>query len=502
MIPLPGRRSGKGRIGIRFLLIALLLPIVVALLVLDSLNDYDTLTRTADAAYDRALLEAARLLEGSLQLDPDGRLRLDPPYVRHLVRSEAELHRHFRIATIDPSASGDAAAGPGPRGRTLAGADDAPMPPTLPGPGGVPVFFNAVYRDGPVRVVAMLRELQAEGQVRRALVVVAESAAWRQEAESDVRHQEMLRDLRTLAVEVLLVWLVVHWALRSLDRLRRGIQARRADDFTPLDVSSVPAEVVPLVEAINQHIERRRLMLDERAQFLADASHQLRTPLAIISTQAQYALREPDPAQAREGLRAIIDQLGRSRRLTEQLLSLAHASQGEDVPREVLDLAEVARAVVMQYLPLAHEKGQDLGWVDAREPARGEAAPVWGSEVELHEALSNLVHNAIRYAPHGARITVSIAVGPQDRYEVAVVDNGPGIAPSLHDRAFARFERVGVKDSGEGTGLGLSIARAYARRNAGDIELRSGEPNEAGGHGLAAVLWVPRSNAQAGDAKA
>src|SRR3546814_7456809 len=142
-------------------------------------------------------------------------------------------------------------------------------------------------------------------------------------------------------------------------------------------------------------------------------------------------------------LRAIVDQLGRTRRLTEQLLSLAHASQADPTPRQLLDLNELARSVVLQYLPLSHEKRQDLGWAAA---CGGDAAagspviPVVGSDVELHEALSNLVHNAIHYAPAGARITVSVA-RRGERAEVAVSDNGPGLDATARARAFARFDR-------------------------------------------------------------
>ena len=156
-------------------------------------------------------------------------------------------------------------------------------------------------------------------------------------------------------------------------------------------------------------------------------------------------------------------QLGRTRRLTEQLLSLAHANQAESLPRQLLDMNDVSREVVLKYLPLAHEKQQDLGWSCAEaEDGVDTSLPVSGSEAELHEALSNLVHNAIHYAPAGARITVS--VGRADgRVEVAVSDNGPGLDPELRARAFARFERVGTdrpEAASSGSGLGLAIARA------------------------------------------
>lgn len=288
----------------------------------------------------------------------------------------------------------------------------------------------------------------------------------------------------------------MNWALRPLVRLRNDIRTRRPDDLTPLDATRVPSEVAPLVEAVNHHIARHRRVLDEQSQFLADASHQLRTPLAIMLTQAQYALRERDPVRAQEGLRAIVDQLGRTRCLTEQLLSLAHASQADAPPRQELDLNDVARDVVLQYLPLAHEKQQDLGWVDARgDEAEGASdtavVPVWGSEVELHEALSNLVHNAINYARRGAHHGIGRAL-PRPR-------RGAGRRRwPRHRAAIARPGVCPVRPHGGrppcvvvGSGLGLSIARAYARRNDGDIELRDGEPNAQGGIGLCAVFWIP-----------
>src|SRR5690606_27333780 len=386
-------------LGIRTLLITLLLPGVILLLVIDSWNDYRTLAAITNEAYDSALLEPARVLESSIEFTPEGELVVSTPvYAQVILESKAGLRKYFRIEEVVPplpeGAAGVPAAGP-----TLAGMPEMPRPPVWPSARGEPVFFNSVYRHDPVRVVAVLRDLYYRGQHRQGLVLVAESIGRRLQAESNARRQELVRDARMLALVAVLVGWGVAWALRPLARLRNDIRARRPDDLTPLAASRVPAEVIPLVEAVNYHVARHRRVLDEQSQFLADASHQLRTPLAIMLTQAQYALREPDPKRAQEGLRAIVDQLGRTRRLTEQLLSLAHASQAEPTARQLLDLNEVARSVVLQYLPLSHEKRQDLGWAaaPAEDGARGAAVPVLGSEVELHEALSNLVHNAIHY---------------------------------------------------------------------------------------------------------
>ncbi|WP_454688872.1 sensor histidine kinase [Achromobacter aloeverae] len=513
MAPRPSARAARlrllrGRLGIRTLLFMLLLPGVVALLVIDSWNDYQTLSEITNDAYDSALLEPARVLESSIEFTADGALQVATPlYAQVMLESRAGLRKYYRIEEIDPPAP-DGQPAPASAGRALLGMPDLPRPGTWPNGNGTPVFYDGVYRGDPVRLVAIMRDLYYHGIHRQVLVLIGESTSKRIEAEHAAQRQEFLRDARMLALVVLMVWWGVAWALRPLNRLRSDIRARPPDDQTPLDASGVPSEVAPLVEAVNHHIERHRRMLQEQTQFLDDASHQLRTPLAIMLTQAQYALRERDPERMREGLRGIIAQLGRSRRLTEQLLQLAHAhaSQGEATPRKVLDINELARDVVLQHLPLAHEKQQDLGWggvqatcgtraigADSDESCLTAAAPVAGSEVELHEALSNLVHNAINYAPPGARITVSVARGRQ-RVEVRVADNGPGLPAALRARAFERFDRAGA-DSGQrsssGSGLGLAIARAYARRNGGDILLEDGEPNALGGAGLCAILWIP-----------
>ncbi len=216
-------------------------------------------------------------------------------------------------------------------------------------------------------------------------------------------------------------------------------------------------------------------------------------------TQAGYAVRESEAGPMRETLHAIIAQLTRARRLSEQLLALAHASEARPdaaAPPPCCDLNAVARAVVLQYLPLAREKNQDLGWVDARgelaadddAPGGPPVVPVAADGAELHELLANLVHNAIKYTPAQGRITVSVRLAGQVA-EAAVCDTGPGIPPGRRAGMFERFHRApgDAAPDGRGAGLGLAIARAYARRNGGDIELADGDAAA----GLCAVLRLP-----------
>jgi two-component system sensor histidine kinase TctE len=215
-------------------------------------------------------------------------------------------------------------------------------------------------------------------------------------------------------------------------------------------------------------------------------------------------VRETDPARMRESLHAIVAQLSRTRRLSEQLLALAHATTEDEVaPAEhaVVDLNAIARGVVLQYLPLAREHDQDLGWVDAGDEDDPPVVPVKANAAELHEVLANLVHNAIKYTPRGGNITV--AVRRDASHALAeVCDNGPGIAPERRESVFERFHRDPASAAGsaqaatQGAGLGLTIARSYARRNGGDIELGHADmPERANGGGLRAILRLPLSAA-------
>lgn len=488
--------------SIRFWLLVLLIPGTVGLLLLDSWNDYHALKMVTSEVYDSALLEPAKVLETSVEFNPDGTLRIDPPfYAQVMLESRAGNRKYFRVEEISPVATSLAGARAKQlQGHVLVGMQDLPRPDVLADNEGMPVFYNAIYRDDEVRMVAIWRDLHYDGKHRQVIVQVGESIDMRLRTLQEAWRQGLFRDARMLVLAVLLVWFSVAWALRPLHELRREIKARDVDNLLPLDANQVPQEVVPMVRAVNHHIGLYRKVLGKQAQFLADASHQLRTPLAIMRTQAQYAKREPDMDRMRETLDAIVQQLGQTSRLTEQLLSLAHAS-GDDIgPHDKVGLNMLAREVVLQYLPLAREKHQDLGWVDWAEQAVDEPeGKVWvlGSDAELHEAIANLVHNAINHAGEGCTITVAAGANDQDAW-VSVCDNGIGLDPSLRESVFLRFDRGGLGRKGPqggGSGLGLAIALAYAERNRGTIVLEDGDPSPQGGVGLCAVLKLRRHTA-------
>jgi two-component system, OmpR family, sensor histidine kinase TctE len=488
-------RTDPDRFGIRARLLTLLLPAILGLLALDSWNDYRALENQVQDAYDQSMLEAAHALQSSVALSPDGSLRLNAPAgVQALFGAEPlQKYLHVSLASLQQGQTGTA----GPGELTLLGGTDLPAPPTA---SASPVWYDSFHAGHPVRVVALHSQVQdGLGRPFSLRIQVAEGTGPRERAQAATLRQELIRDARMVLVMVLLVWLGVTWSLQPLERLRKSVLESKSGDLKPLDTSGVPHEVAPLVEALNQHLASYRELLEQQSQFLADASHQLRTPLAIMLTQAGVALREKDPAQLHATLRAMVTQIARSRRLCEQLLSLAHASESAPPAGApaLVDLNAVAREVVLQHLALAHEKNQDLGWVDARgdsadaaapEGGPAPAVPVLAREPELHEALSNLVHNAIAYTPAGGRITV-MASQANGMALAEVRDDGPGIAQARRAEVFERFHSAGsVAGKGShGSGLGLSIARAYARRNGGDIELADGPT----GTGLRAILRLP-----------
>ncbi|MES2186936.1 MAG: sensor histidine kinase [Pseudomonadota bacterium] len=503
-------RRPRWRPGIRAQLLALLLPGMAALLAFDSWTDYQALSRSVETAYDQALFEPLSALDEGVGIAPDGSIALHAPFaVEAMFASVQALHKHLQVTLVPVEPDNTAPA------RLLLGVGDLPpvpgdavLAPPPSGFGSPPdarlALYNARYRSYPVRIAGLRREVvDSTGRRWRLLVQAAESTGRREDARRAWVNAEIWADVRMLAVTVLLVWLGIGWALRPLRRLRAALRRRPPHDLRPLEAGAVPHEVAPLVDAVNHHIADHRQVLEQQAIFLADASHQLRTPLAIMMAQAGYALREDDPARMRETIIAIVTQLDRSRRLSDQLLAMAHASRvaegdgdGTAGALPTADLNSIARDVVLQYLPLARDKHIDLGWTDARgedaqddEAGAALVAPVAAQAAELHEALSNLLHNAVRHTPRNGSIAVAVRL--EGGWAVAEVnDSGPGIPQDLRETVFERF---GHRSGSEGgAGLGLAIARAYARRNGGDIVFADAAPGETFPHaGLCARLAVP-----------
>ncbi|MGQ0547161.1 MAG: ATP-binding protein [Betaproteobacteria bacterium] len=301
--------------------------------------------------------------------------------------------------------------------------------------------------------------------------------------------------LRVAAPVLLLVPLLVAlvaWALaRGLAPLReisRRVNERDASRLDALPTGGVPVELAPLIEQINALLVRLGVSLDAQRRFVADAAHELRSPVAALQLQAQLAQRAPEGAQREARFADLMDGIARSGRLVEQLLRLARLEPG--VTRELVqpvDLARLAREVVGAHAARAEARGVDLG---ADAPER---ATLLGAETELRSLLTNLLDNALRYAPRDSQVTVRVAPAPAG-IELEVVDTGPGIPAAQRERVFERFQRV-PGDLTPGSGLGLPIARAIAERHRGAISLHDTRPG-ADPPGLTVRVSLPRSAAE------
>jgi two-component system, OmpR family, sensor kinase len=245
----------------------------------------------------------------------------------------------------------------------------------------------------------------------------------------------------------------------------------------------VPQELMPLVEQINLLLERLSVSLDSQRRFVADAAHELRSPVAAILLQAQVAERSQRPSERAAAFAELRRGIARASRLVEQLLHLARLEPG--VPREPvreIDFAALVREVVGMYAARADDLGIDLG-VDG--PL---CAPMNGAESELRSLIGNLIDNALRYAPRGSEVTVQLKAEAR-AVEMRVIDGGPGIPDAERDRVFHRFQRV-PGDPTRGSGLGLPIAKAIVERHEGSIVLMDAVAGEAN-RGLLVRVRLP-----------
>lgn len=281
---------------------------------------------------------------------------------------------------------------------------------------------------------------------------------------------------------VLITWLLKR-GLTPLNEISRRVSDRDASRLDPLPTGDVPVELLPLIEQINALLKRLEGSLDAQRRFLADAAHELRSPVAALALQVQLAERAHTSGARAAAFEELAYGVERSRRLVQQLLDFARLEPGVQAePLVAVDLARLVREVVSGYAGQAEAQDVDLG-VEAPP-----AVQVRGSDGELRSLIENLVDNALRYAPAGTAVTVSVQ--PKgEAVELAVVDAGRGIPAAERTRVFERFHRV-AGDATRGTGLGLAIVKAIVERHQGAIVLEDAQA-DAQLPGLAVRIQLP-----------
>ena len=461
-----GARGGSLR---RRVLIWLLPPLAVLLLV-NAFFTYRSALDAVNQAYDRTLTASVRAI-GERTHSLAGQIQVDIPYAA-FEGFEADAAERIFHAVFDPA------------GGLVTGYVDL-RPPELPADDGSVRIFDLPYAGETVRLAAMRKRLY-DPALRggdAVLIVFAETTGARRALARDLFVASLQRQSLLVAVGAILVLAALGTAFRPLLRVRDHMRTRDEEDLTPIRMERVPSEIAPLIDAINHHMERLSAMLAARRRFLADAAHQIRTPLAVLTTQAEYGLRQTDPEEMLETFASLLRSTRAARRLANQMLTLSRAEAVNGVigERATLDLAGLVKDVAMELAPLALKRDIDLAYEGI-----GHALNIQGNAPMLREMVSNLIDNAIRYSPPDSAVTVAVATFGEDAV-VSVCDQGPGIPAAERERVFQRFYRILGQGDSEGSGLGLAIVREIALAHGGRVTLRDGE----GGRGLCVEVELP-----------
>ncbi|MBW4047970.1 MAG: two-component sensor histidine kinase [Proteobacteria bacterium] len=302
-------------------------------------------------------------------------------------------------------------------------------------------------------------------------IAVAQRTDVRSDAAIDSAQRTLFPLLALIPLLALLAAWVVQRALRPVRDLAREVDARDDSRLDPLPVEQVPQEVLPFIASINRLLSRVATMLERERRFVADAAHELRTPIAALSLQAENLAHADMPENTRTRLRSLQQGLVRTRTVVEQLLSLARVQSGRGLTLRPLDPTQVLQQVIADLMPLAAEKGIDLGM------ERNEGAPILADSTQLYTLLRNGLDNALRYTPPGGRVDLAISAdrtdGDRANVHIDISDTGPGIASDDLERAFEPFERLGHAADSMGSGLGLAIMRNIAENLGGRIQLQN-----------------------------
>ncbi len=370
----------------------------------------------------------------------------------------------------------------GPKGEYLSGEKDLPRPGEEEklSPGEVRLRDDE-FRGAAIKVAYIWVKLELP-ESKPALVQVAETLDKRSVLATEIVKGVMLPQFVILPLAVLLVWLALVQAIKPLNHLEERIRARSPDDLSPLDVEAVPMEVAPLVSSVNDLLLRLKDSISTQKRFLADAAHQLKTPLAGLRMQADLAQREGANA---EDLKQSLRQIGRSSiratHTVNQLLALARAeSSGTVLIHQPCDLAQLTMDVIRDCVPRAMDKHIDVGYEGAQPGADG--VMVKGNATLLKEMVRNLVDNAINYTPSNAdkpgMITARVLVDPFSKVLVVQVeDSGPGIPAAERELIFQPFYRV-LGTQVDGSGLGLPIVLEIARQHHASVSVDDSRPGQ------------------------
>jgi two-component system, OmpR family, sensor histidine kinase TctE len=450
-------------------LIAWLAAPLLILWAVSTVVDYDIAKRFVNLAYDRTLLETAQDIARQLRVIND-RVYVDLPEVAQQILQTGGSGRLYYLVT-------------GPGREFITGEPDLPPPPdttTDESPDRV-FYYDHLFRGFAIRAVALRVPIEPGSNRGVALIQVAERVTARDEFARQIILRMVLPQGLLILFVGLAVWYGVGRGLAPLSALRQELQNRSYRDLSALPEVQAPQEVRPLIRAMNELLARVAATISAQQRFIADAAHQLRTPVAGIKTQTELALRQSPSGDAQVTLKQLHTATEQTIRLVNQLLSLARTEPGAAPSRHApLDLVSLARDTATEWVPRALERNIDLGF-ESPLPAW----PITGDAFMLKEMLNNLLDNAVRYTRPGGQVTVRVREAPRG-VVLSVEDNGPGVPSAERERVFERFHRV-LGSGADGAGLGLAIVREIALAHGAETSLDAG----ADGAGTLARVVFP-----------
>ncbi|WP_306475736.1 sensor histidine kinase [Methyloversatilis sp.] len=434
------------RTPLRLRLLRWLLPPVLALTALWIWATHGIVLHFANLAYDRALEDSVRTLAGRIR-PAGGGVDVDlPPAARQMLVFDEIDTVHFSVTDRT--------------GRALAGSHVLPGSPT--DAGGGTVIYDGSVEGRRVRLAEFV--VRSEQPDQDLFVRVAETLKKREVMAQEATAYMLAPQAVFVAGLILLLWYGVGRGIAPLHRISRSIARRSHADLGPIDENDLPAEVYDQVHVINDLMARLGRTIDAQRRFIADATHQLRTPVTVLRTLAELALRTPDGAQREQVMRDLQAASARLSRVANQLLNLSRAEAGAAVARDPIDLRELVEDVVAAAIPTAVACGTDV-----RMESASDLPLLHGDRVLLPEMLANIVDNALRYTPPGGQVVIRVDAHGKGAL-ISVSDSGPGIAPAQRTLVLGRFGR-GKGERREGSGLGLAIAREIALAHGGHLDL-------------------------------
>lgn len=452
--------------SLRIHLLSWLLAPLAGVVAFNVFNSYQAATNTANMVADRTLLASATDIAEEIFVS-DGVLDAQvPPAAIEMFNTGYGDLVFFNLKTHD--------------GQLLTGYPDLPLP---PGPisGTQPVYYQNIYRGHAVRLVALSHPIVGASQASPVTVVVGETLNSHGELVRNLLRGEIAQQIILLIGAGILVLIGFSRGLAPLMRLREAVLDDNRDALEPLPVNAVQTELRPLVEALNQYKRRVQMQMAAQRRFIANAAHQIKTPLTLLATQAAFAQRAKNKNDREEALDALQTGVRQFAHMVNQLLTLSRAEPGGRRPRrERIDLIATARQILEDFASIALLRNLDLGFDPGETPQI-----VAGDETMLREMIVNLVDNALRYTPSGGSVMVTLR--HQDGASVlTVADNGPGIPAEERPRVFERFYRV-IGNGGEGSGLGLAIVREVITTAGGTVTLEAPPV----GSGLVVTVTLP-----------